>query len=375
MISFRSTEEEAAFVEVAKHFAIENIRTKARVYEEQGRIEDDLMDELKNLGFLGLELPEDWGGLHLPLLSQVQIESALAYGDLDAVQGVRDNGDVKSLIRIAGKNSLIQQYKAELQNSPLAFIDQEKDWKTSLTIEVNDNQYMLDGTTIPVRLAKYANFFVLYTLLPNEQPALFLIENEKADVLEGDYRLGLLASGIGSLQFQQAALSHENVLAIGDEAEQLVKQLRTRIWIIQAARQVGLMEAALDYATEYTAGRKAFGQEIAKFQGVSFRIASMSLETRIAHHLVWHAAWKADQNVNNGYGAAMRALYRAHRSLRYVTDSAVQLLGGHGYVQEYPVEKWMRDAQAQVVLYGREQDLLNQWGEQIISSNEEVMFS
>src|SRR5690606_3620113 len=240
---------------------------------------------------------------------------------------------------------------------------------------MNENQYILDGTSIPVRLAKYAHYFVLYTILPDKLPALFLIEKEKAEVLEGDYRLGLLASGIGSVQFHQTVLSNENVIAIGKEAERLVKLLRTRIRIIQAAREVGLMEAALDYATEYTAGRKAFGQEIAKFQGVSFRIASMAMETKIANHLVWNAAWKADHNDGNADGAALRALYRAHRSLRYVTDSAVQLLGGHGYVQEYHAEKWMRDAQAQVVLYGREHDLLHQWGEQIISSNEEVVFT
>src|SRR5699024_8158017 len=142
--------------------------------------------------------------------------------------------------------------------------------------------------------------------------------------------------------------------------------------ILQAAKEAGLMEAALDYATEYTAGRKAFGQEIAKFQGVSFRIATMAMETRTANLLVWQAALRADAADESAKGLSLRALNRAHRSVRFVTNSAVQLLGGHGFVQDFPVEKWMRDAQAQVALYGRERDLLLQQGKQIVSGWKEV---
>src|SRR5699024_10724781 len=137
-------------------------------------------------------------------------------------------------------------------------------------------------------------------------------------------------------------------------------------------KEVGLMEAALDYATEYTATRKAFGKEIAKFQGVSFRIATMAMETRLTNHLVWQAALSADEEDKAAEGNSLRALYRAHRSLRYVTDSAVQMLGGHGFVRDFPVEKWMRDAQAQVSLYGREREFLIKRGKQLIGSAKEV---
>lgn len=96
------------------------------------------------------------------------------------------------------------------------------------------------------------------------------------------------------------------------------------------------------------------------------------MEVRATNHLVWQAALQTDEGKSDAEGCALRALYRAHRSVRYVTDSAVQLLGGHGFVQDYPVEKWMRDAQAQVSLYGREKDLLTQRGGQIISGMKEA---
>src|SRR5699024_11882159 len=114
--------------------------------------------------------------------------------------------------------------------------------------------------------------------------------------------------------------------------------------------------------------------EVAKFQGVSFRVASMTMETRMANHLVLEAAVKTDENDPAAERLSLRALHRAHRSLRYVTDSAVQLLGGHGFVQDFPAEKWMRDAQAQVLLYGRENEYLLQRGEQLVNGVQEVVF-
>src|SRR5690625_1900802 len=111
---------------------------------------------------------------------------------------------------------------------------------------------------------------------------------------------------------------------------------------------------------------------ITKYQKVSYRITKMAIEKKIVNHLVWEAAVKIDEVDEAMESYSLRALYRAHRSVRYVTDSAVQLLGGHGFVQEFPVEKWMRDAQAQVALYGSEKDLLTTYGEQLIAEKEEV---
>jgi alkylation response protein AidB-like acyl-CoA dehydrogenase len=86
---------------------------------------------------------------------------------------------------------------------------------------------------------------------------------------------------------------------------------------------------------------------------------------------VWLAATLLDKGDPSGRTAALRALAAAHRAVRFVTDNAVQLLGGSGYVQEYPVEKWMRDAQAQVGLYGREGELMHDLGAAILGADEQ----
>src|SRR5699024_9655027 len=241
-------------------------------------------------------------------------------------------------------------------------------WGNQIQLNAQRDGYVVNGVSQPVRLARFSDSILVAGVDAEGTSVVFYLDEQDVWQFEaGDIRLGLLASGIGCFSFNQTEVAVDKVLAKGEEAEEWIKAARARIYILQAAKQVGSMQAALDYATEYTAERVAFGQRIAAFQGVSFRVAKMAIETRIASHLVWEAAAAADQDSPESSGLAYRALYRAHRSARYVTDSAVQLLGGHGYVQEYPAEKWMRDAQAQVMLYGRERDLLNHRGEQILS--------
>lgn len=378
MISFSPTDEEKSFVAVARKLAEEKIRDISRESEERRRVDNELVKEIRDLGFLSLELPESWGGLQLPLISQVQILQALSYGDLGVIQGLPGTGDAASFIRLLEENPLLLSNKQEFANheKSIAFLNLVDQWGGNITIQNKGNEYVLSGTSTPVRLGSVAEFVIISGVDDTGEHVVLLLDNRPEDtwrVETGDYRLGLLASGLGRFTFDKARIGKSQVLASGKEAAQLIRESRTRIRILQAAKEIGLMEAALDYATEYAAGRKAFGQEIAKFQGVSFRIADMAMESRIASLLVWQAATVADDDIDKAEGVSFRALYRAHRSLRFVTDSAVQLLGGHGYVQEFPVEKWMRDAEAQVGLYGRERDFLLQWGEQIVAKQEEVI--
>lgn len=381
MISFQPTDDETAFINVAKSLAVEKIQPLARNSEDSRLIDPSLIDEVKDLGFLSLELPEAFGGIELPLLSQVQIMQALTYGDLGIVQGLPGAGDATSLLRMNSESNVFDSYKNDLTSGgqgTVAFIDMtdtDEPLGSEVSITHNDGNYVLHGTSEPVRLAQFADYVAISAVDSTGEAVIFWLDKQAGhewEVEEGDYRLGLIAAGIARITFDKLSVSSDHVVASGEEAAKLTTQLQTRMYILQAANEVGLMETTVDYVTEYTAGRKAFGKEIAKFQAVSFRVATMAIETRSANLLVWKAATKADEHHKKAWGLSLRALYRAHRSLRFVTDSAVQLLGGHGYVQDYPVEKWMRDAQAQVALYGRERDLLSDYGKQILSAQEEV---
>lgn len=376
LISFQPTKEESAFADLAGELAQERIRPIARECEQNRRVHSDLVKTLRELGFTTLELPESWGGLEMSLLSQTQIWGALGQGDLGVIQGLPGTGDGASLIRLIPNHPALQSYKAaavEGEGHTVAFLQAaDGEGMSGVQAESNGQGVVLKGTSQPIRLAAFAeNLLVAVNDAGGETLLLWL--DRQADsrwhVVEGDYRLGLLAAGCARVRFAEERISPEQVIAKGSEARELLSQAQARIDVLEAAKEVGLMEAAVSYTAEYTAQRKAFGQEIAKFQGVSFTLADMAIETQTSRNLLWQTAEQIDDGKPEGRRAAGGVLSRVHQSLRFVTDSAVQLLGGHGYVQEFPVEKWMRDAQAQVSLYGREGELMARCGEQLLEDH------
>jgi alkylation response protein AidB-like acyl-CoA dehydrogenase len=376
VISFRPTEEETAFIEVAKDLAINKIRPLIKEVDQNSEGLQETLSQMSELGFLDMELPESWHGLELPLISQVQILKALSYGDLDFIQSLPGAGDAASLIRLLPETEEMQTFREKYlsaENKTIAYteaVDQEMDWGSTIQLENDGDGYILSGRTLPTRLAMQAHFVVISTTDSFGRIVIFYLDHGDWEKEENN-QFGLVSSGIASLQFHREKIAKSQVLSIGDQAEKVITQARGRIQILQAAKEVGLAEAALDYATEYTAGRYAFGQEIAKFQGVSFRIAKMAIEGKAANNLVLEAAVNTDRKSTND-SLALRGLQRAHRAVCFATDSAVQLLGGHGFIREYPVEKWMRDAQAQVMLYGKEKDLLLQYGKRLVEEEKDV---
>jgi alkylation response protein AidB-like acyl-CoA dehydrogenase len=371
LISFRPTEEEKQFADVAKEFA-EDIRTAARDCEAAGSASEALCQKAEALGFTAMELPETADGLELPLASQAQILEALTFGDLSVVQGLPGPNDADSLIRTADQAGLADQ-AAVLAGGRSAFIDTllgEQLRLEQLKLTSAGDGYKLSGVSRPVRGAKTAQRLFVAAADENGQTVVLTLTGDGSSapwqVQEGDVRLGLLSAGVARIAFEDAAVPASAVVAKGEPADTWLKWARARVQVLQAARCVGLMQAAVEYTTMYTAGRKAFGQEIAKFQGVSFTVADMAIETAAARNLTWFAAVQLDDGEAEGVASAKLACARAHRSLRFVTDNAVQMLGGHGFVQEYPVEKWMRDGEAQAVLYGRETERLIEFGEELL---------
>lgn len=373
MISFRPTEEEKQFAAVARDFGAE-IREAARDCEDAGRVSEKLVRKAEELGFTMMELPEAADGLELPLVSQVQILEALSFGDLGVVQGFPGPGDADSLLRTAATAARLDRLASDCGGGASAFVDAlccESLPQETLRLTATDGSYRLSGTSRPVRGVKFAEQLFVAVADETGQPAVVILDAADENsapwrVVEGDVRLGLLTAGVTRAAFDDVTVSDDAVVAIGDIAAAWLAVSRARIQVLQAARSVGAMQAAVDYATMYTAGRKAFGQAIAKFQGVSFTVADMAMEMAAARNLVLYAATQLDAGDTAGLQSARLAAAGASRALRFVTSNGVQLLGGHGFVQDYPVEKWMRDGQAQAVLYGRETERLIEYGETLL---------
>ena len=373
MVSFKPSEEEAAFIQVARDFALKMIRPAARETEKNRKVSEEIIKKLQEIGLDTLELPESFGGLELPVLSQVQILEALAYGDLDIVQGLPGAGESGAFIREAEKHLAFAAYKKACQAGNVPTIAFCHPNQPKLSISRHEEGYLIDGETVPLRNGKYADYVLIHGKAQDGEEVILLLENSldhSFKTLEGDYRLGLLSAGFASLSFKKVTVSKESVIARGVEARKLAQSAMRRIRVMEAAKEVGVISAALDYTVEYTASRKAFGSEIAKFQGVSFNVAQMAIHVKAARHLVLYAAKQIDIGANDAGFHSIQALQNAHRAVRFVTDSAVQLLGGHGYVQDHPVEKWMRDGQAQVVWLAQEHDLNAYAGDWLLNEDE-----
>lgn len=370
MISFQPTAEEVEFTQLASKLA-EDLREKARDIEQDSSALEEVVSEIENIGFNNMEEPEACGGMQMPMLSQVQIYAALAYGDLGAVQSFPGLADSASLFRVLKDKEIPEQVLQSIQKDgcTVAFVDATSVGHEALTVRQNNAAYIVNGTTDPVRLGNVATHVLIAATDETGEVVLLWMERQFNEwtTTRGTYYLGLQEAHLASLSFEQQSVLDSQVVARGEEAETLLAQMQARVYVLQAAKQQGIMQAAVDYATEHTATRQAFGQTIAKFQGVSFRVSQMVIETNVVRNLILQAASAIDEGESEAYSFALSAIHRAHTGVKYVTDSAVQLLGGHGFVQEYPVEKWMRDAQANVLLYGSEHRFLNKRGEQLIS--------
>ncbi len=354
MISFQPTTDEIAFVEMAEKIARDTLRPKMRKIEETEIIPEKTINELRDLGLLAMEEPASLGGLELGLTTQAQVLRALASGDFATIQGLPGLNDGASFARILQNVGGFDDLNGK--ETTIAYIS-ALDVLPFSTLKLEGNR--LTGSSLPVRSAQIADYFLISLRDEKEEASLLLIPNEASQVSGKSY-LGLEASQIGKVTFNDYFVSDDFTLASGKDAERIIYEAELRIKVLQAAKQLGLMEAATAYATEYAATRKAFGEEIGKFQAVSFRIAKMVTELQVSHNFVLEAANAIDEQKAGADQKVWKAAYQAHKAVRYITDSAVQILGGHGFVSEFPVEKWMRDAQAQVILYGSEQDFLEQ---------------
>ena len=159
--------------------------------------------------------------------------------------------------------------------------------------------------------------------------------------------LGLLAAAPVGLTLEDVIVEDAARLSgAGDRFESAVVEMFARIGLAGAGRAVGLASAAFELAQAWAAERKAFGKPIAHFQGLAFLIADMATQVEVMRGLVHRAAWALDESQPDAVKLAAMAIAECHEGAMFVSNNTVQVLGGSGYIQDYPAEKWMRDAKA-----------------------------
>ncbi|MEW5869437.1 MAG: acyl-CoA dehydrogenase family protein [Chloroflexota bacterium] len=360
MYSFEPDEEQQMLVDAIHRYALNDLRAKAHDASEEGALPPALVEKGWELGFLQASIPEDYGGFgERSAVTGVLAAEEMAYGDLAGALAVMAPGLFSLPVLLVGSQAQKEQYlpaivEAEWQAYTAALIEpffdfDPNDLRTT-AVEAGD-AYVLNGEKMYVPYADQAEAMIVYARL-GEQTQGFIVSKGSPglEVGERDQTLGLYALPLYRVSLKDVQVPKENRLG-GPEGHDF-SPLMDSAQVALAAMAVGVSRAALDYAVEYAKDRDVFGVKVAQKQAIAFMIAEMATEVEAIRLLVWEAAWALDQGKPDASQKAYLALTGAADMAMMVTDRAVQILGGHGYIREHPVERWMRDGRGIAMLNG-----------------------
>ncbi|MGZ3407370.1 MAG: acyl-CoA dehydrogenase family protein [Polyangia bacterium] len=338
MISFGLEEDQQIIQETVRKFAAEELRPKMRAFEKSG-VPDGLKRKFEEMG-LGLD--------EVALSTAVLVHEELAYGDPGAAVALSAPYDGnRTLLALAD-----DAQRARFTGKPTAICYSERkaplDGFATVAKRV-DGGWSLTGKKAFVVGGGDAELHVVFAQLEGAEGwgglAAFVVERGNPGLRAGDKHalLGLEAVAAHEVVLEGCKVADGNRLLGGGELGKRVEHALARVMVINAARQVGLARAAYEFALEYTQERKAFGKPVAHFQSIAFTLADMAMDVDAARWMVWRAATQLEKGT---WPSAVAAAAHANEAAWRVADNGVQLLGGAGYVKDYPVEKWLRDTKA-----------------------------
>jgi alkylation response protein AidB-like acyl-CoA dehydrogenase len=333
-------------------------------HEREHRFPVDIVRRLGELGWLGIPIPEDEGGAGMDTLAYaIAIEEiGRAWGSLGLIVAAHTSLGCGPL-HLAGSPEQKERFLVPMASGavigaygltePGAGSDAGGTRTTARFEGVEGDPsgaWVIDGGKRFITNAGQAGTYVITARTGSRDDgsaeiSAFIVPADTPgfSVLRVEDKLGLHASATGELAFDRCRIPAENLLGTRGGGFRMFLQILDGGRISIAALALGIAQAAYDAAVPYAQTREQFGRPIGSFQGVAFMIADMATEIEAARALVWKAAWLKDQGRDYGLVAAQAKLFASEVSSR-VTNAAIQVHGGYGYVTEYPVERYLRDA-------------------------------
>lgn len=350
MYSFEPSEEQRMLMDAAQRYAVNDLRKAAHDADESGELPQALIQKGWELGVLQASIPEAYGGFgeHSAITGALAAEE-LANGDIAGALAVMAPATYALPILLAGseaqKASLLPPViEGGWKPYTAAFIEPDFDFypgEMRTTAKRAGKGYVIDGVKAMVHFADRAEGLVAYAALDGK-PQAFLVPPKAGGVKVGEREklLGLGALPMYRVQFESVQLGEG--ARLGGPDGHAAEPLLAAAHVAMAALAVGLSRAANDYALKYAKEREVFGVPIAQKQSIAFMLAEMAIEIEAIRLLVWEAAWLLDSGKDASKEAYL-ALSGSADMTMMVTDRAVQILGGHGYIREHPVERWYRN--------------------------------
>ncbi len=348
-------DDQKLIVETVEEFAEEILRPAAHDADEAATYPDGLIAKAAELGITAINIPEDFDGIaeQRSAVTNVLVAEALAYGDMGQALPILAPGGVAAALTHWGSADQQATYLGEFAGErvpqacvaiaePHPLFDPTRLRTTAVR---TPSGYRLDGVKSLVPAAADAELFIVGAQL-NGKPALFIVESSATGLtVKPDPSMGIRAAALGRVELAGVSVPLHARLgedaATDDDYSEAIALSRLG-W---AALAVGTSHAVLDYVIPYVKEREAFGEPIARRQAVAFMCANIAIELDGLRLITWRGASRAEQGLPFAREAALAKRFASDKGMQIGLDG-VQLLGGHGFTKEHPVERWYRDLRA-----------------------------
>ncbi len=354
-------DDQQMIIDTVEEFAAELLRPAAHDADEALDYPRELLGKAAELGITAINIPEDFDGIaaHRSAVTNVLVAEALGYGDMGLALPILAPGGVASALTHWGSADQQATYLPEFAGEKVpqacvAIVEPHPLFDpTNLktTAVRTPSGYRLDGVKSLVVAAADAELFIVAAQL-NGKPAMFIVESSTPGLtVKADPSMGLRAAALGQLELNQVSVPLTARLGEDAATDADYSQAIALARLGWAALAVGTSHAVLDHVMPYIKEREAFGEPIANRQSVAFMCANIAIELDGLRLLTWRGASRCEQGLPFIREAALAKRIAADKGMQIGLDG-VQLLGGHGYTKEHPVERWYRDLRALGVAEG-----------------------
>ena len=343
--------------DAARKLAEKVIGPAAEKIDQEAEFPQEIVGAMGAQGFLGIMLPEDYGGMEgdIPSLCYVAEEIAKVSGTCSWIVIIQAMGSLPLLL--AGSKEQKEKYFTDIaeKNSLAAFALTEANYgneanSVKTSFEDKGDTFVLNGKKFFIPHGGVADFYTVFATSDpgkaSEGISAFLVDKGTGGLQfkESAEKIGMCGAPTADLIFDNCEIPKENLLGAAGNGWSVALDVLNMIRPAIGAQAVGVAQGATDYAAQYALDRTQFGKTISTFQGLRFMIADMATQTEAARTLVYKAANIVGEKAESWEMHSAMAKYFASDVAMKVTTDAVQMLGGYGYIKDYPVERMMRDA-------------------------------
>ncbi len=370
-MDFALTEEQEMIQDAARDFAQEQIAPVAAAHDESGEFPLATIQQAGELGFMGIEVPEEYGGAGLDSLSFVLMMEEIAAADAahSTIISVNNSLFCNGILEF-GTEEQKQQFVTPIATGEAigayALTEPQSgsdagNMRTRAALSEDGSHYAITGKKSWITSGPVAKYMILFAMTNPDAGSkgvtAFLIDAEQDGLIRGkvEPKLGIRASATCEIELDDYRCPVENRLGEEGDGFRIAMTVLEAGRIGIAAQAVGIARAAYDAALAYTRERKAFGAPIGSFQMIQSKLADMRMRLDAARLLTWRAAWNKNRakaaGVRNTVESSSAKLYASEAAM-YVTHQAIQIHGGMGYSRELPLERYFRDAKITEIYEG-----------------------